>query len=246
MNNLSILNHEIRQTEGQYCLNDLHKASGGHEKHRPSKFLRTDQIKALITEIEGENPLSPNMGFQKAAVKSVKGGKYAGTYACKQLVLAYGMWVSPQLHLAVINAFLEQQPATQPREPAAPIQQLLRSAADTIDDQASQLSIAQPKATALERLSASEGSLCVTNAAKALNMKPKQLFSWLSSNRWIYRRPGSHWVAYASRIQQGVLEHKISTIITTDGEERITEQVRVTPKGMTQLSSKINLPELTK
>lgn len=98
----------------------------------------------------------------------------------------------------------------------------------------------KPAADALERLSAAEGSLCVTNAAKALNIKPKQLFSWLDRNRWIYRRPGSHWIAYSARIEQGVLEHKISTIITTDGEERITEQVRITPKGMAALSKQLN------
>ncbi len=242
MSNLSILNHEIRQTEGLYCLNDLHKASGGNNRHRPSLFIRTDQTKSLIAEIEAANPESTNLCFQKTAIKSVKGGKLAGTYACKQLVLAYGMWVSPQLHLAVINAFLEQQTAAKPSRTPTRLEALQMALEAEQENQRLQAEVIElkPAADALARLSAAEGSLCITNAAKALSVKPKQLFNWLSRNRWIYRRPGTHWIAYAARIEQGVLEHKVSTIITSDGEERITEQVRVTPKGMAVLSKRIS------
>ena len=94
-----------------------------------------------------------------------------------------------------------------------------------------------PKAEALERLSTAEGSLCLTDAAKALQLQPKKLLAKLQSLEWIHRRPmGSGWLAYQHRIQQGVLEHKVTTGIKSDGSEWISTQVRVTAKGMTRLA----------
>ena len=98
--------------------------------------------------------------------------------------------------------------------------------------------LAAPKAAALDRIAAiPEGSLCITDAAKALGKAPKALFKWLQERQWIYRRPGgSHWIAYQHRLQTGVLDHKITTITKNDGSEKIIEQVLVTAKGMARLS----------
>ena len=97
--------------------------------------------------------------------------------------------------------------------------------------------VAQPKAEALDRIATSAvGSLCITDAAKALQVGPKALFRWLSTNGWIYRRTGGkNWLAYQNRIQQGVLEHKVTTRYV-GLEERVFEQVLVTPKGLAKLA----------
>ncbi|WP_112109589.1 P22AR C-terminal domain-containing protein [Haemophilus influenzae] len=42
MSNLTILKTSIRSYGNLYSLNDLHKASGNAEKHRPSLFVRLD------------------------------------------------------------------------------------------------------------------------------------------------------------------------------------------------------------
>ncbi|MDV7391649.1 phage antirepressor KilAC domain-containing protein, partial [Arthrospira platensis SPKY1] len=81
------------------------------------------------------------------------------------------------------------------------------------------------------------GSLCVTNAAKDLQIRPKDLFNFLSSNKWIYKRAGSStWVAYQEKLQQGLLEHKTTEVTRSDGSSKISEQVRITAKGLTKIA----------
>jgi len=100
-----------------------------------------------------------------------------------------------------------------------------------------------PSQEALQRISEADGSLCITDAAKALQMRPKDLFEWLRQNGWIYRRPGtSHDLGYQSKTTSGLLEHKVTTVLKADGSEKVTEQVRVTPRGLTKLAALIKPP----
>lgn len=97
-----------------------------------------------------------------------------------------------------------------------------------------------PSQEALQRIAEADGSLCITDAAKALQMRPKDLFDWLRQNGWIYRRPGAgHDLGYQSKTASGLLEHKITTVLRADGSEKVTEQVRVTAKGLTKLAALI-------
>lgn len=101
--------------------------------------------------------------------------------------------------------------------------------------------VIQPKADALDRLSASEGSQCITDAAKALKMQPKKLFAFLQKKRWIYKRAGGkNWLGYQDKIQSGYIECKITTVAKSDGSEKTVEQALLTPKGMTKLAGLVN------
>lgn len=97
MSNITILSTEIRQHGELYSLNDLHKASGGAQKHRPKYFLSNQQTKDLIAEISigGIPPIQAKQGL--------------GTYACRELVIAYAAWISAAFHLKVIRVFLDSQ-----------------------------------------------------------------------------------------------------------------------------------------
>ena len=89
----------IRQdAEGRYCLNDLHKASGGNNRARPSLWLENAQTRELVAELEAGIPAIK-------AVQIIKGRGITGTYVCKELVYAYAMWISPAFNLKVIRAF---------------------------------------------------------------------------------------------------------------------------------------------
>lgn len=97
-----------------------------------------------------------------------------------------------------------------------------------------------PRAEGYERIAMADGSLCPTDAAKTLQVRPKDLFAHLSGRKWIYKRAGNgHWVGYQDKIQAGLLEHKVTEVTRSDGTTKITEQVRITPKGLARLSAEL-------
>ena len=97
--------------------------------------------------------------------------------------------------------------------------------------------VMQPTVDAFDRIATADGSLCLTDTAKALQMRPKDFISFLNQKQWIYKRTGStHYVGYQEKVQAGYLEHKVTEVTRGDGSSKITEQVRVTPKGLTRLS----------
>jgi hypothetical protein len=96
---LTISNTPIRQdAQGRYCLNDLHRAAGNNQKHKPTNFLRLDSTKELIEEIN-------RCSEMRNAVEVRQGGNQQGTFAVKELVYAYAMWISPSFSLQVIHAY---------------------------------------------------------------------------------------------------------------------------------------------
>ena len=113
MSDLTILKTSIRSYGNLYSLNDLHKASGNAEKHRPSLFVRLDTTQDLISEIQKEVK-STDLIF-----KTTGGRGMRGTYACEELVIAYAMWISPKFHLIVLRAFLAMH-RNQPQQLALP------------------------------------------------------------------------------------------------------------------------------
>ncbi|EEX94344.1 phage-like protein [Vibrio orientalis CIP 102891 = ATCC 33934] len=118
MPNLTILSKEVRTLDGLYSLNDLHKASGRHNKHRPSLFMQNQQIKELIQEIGSSSDLRNGYYTQSrnSCFAKYQGGKNQGTWVCKELVYSYAMWISAKFHLQVIRAF-DQMVTQQPQQP---------------------------------------------------------------------------------------------------------------------------------
>ena len=106
MNPLMIANTQIRcDAAGRYCLNDLHQASGGAKRHQPSDWLRRQQTQELIDELVHEDRTVPGNPGTVVPVETIQGGFVQGTYAVKELVYAYAMWISAAFHLHVIRAY---------------------------------------------------------------------------------------------------------------------------------------------
>lgn len=97
MTNLVINSQAISQHNDFYSLNDLHRVSGGESKYQPAFFLRNQETQEMIAELEKENTVAYHTVIGK--------GKKQGTYACRELVIRYGMWISPKFSLMVIRAF---------------------------------------------------------------------------------------------------------------------------------------------
>lgn len=97
-----------------------------------------------------------------------------------------------------------------------------------------------PQVATLNRIAAADGSLCMRDAAKVLQVRPVDLRRWLVVHGWVYQRPGhSGWLAYQERIQQGVMCHKVTTVQREDGTDKVVEQARITPKGIARIGAEL-------
>ncbi|MEB1099673.1 phage antirepressor KilAC domain-containing protein [Xanthomonas campestris pv. campestris] len=234
MSQLTIASTTIRRDDlGRYCLNDLHQAAGGEDRHSPNRFTRTNTFQVLVTE------LTPDMAF--APFDSIRGGMAPGTYAVKELVYAYAMWISPAFHLQVIRAYdqMVMAPSTDPlallSDPAA-LRGLLASYAGRVEE-------LEPKAAALDRIATAEGTLTLREAAKALQVPERKFLEMLQLKLWIYRHPFSAtFFAYAGPLRNGLLWHKVFVGTKPDGSELVRTQVRVTAKGLTNLAKALSAP----
>lgn len=98
-----------------------------------------------------------------------------------------------------------------------------------------------PKAEALDRISAGDEALTITQAAKVLGIKVEALTTWLHANGWIYRQNES-WVAYDQHIKNGRLKYKEARY--TD-EKTLQKVIRpychILPKGLTHLAQQFSL-----
>ncbi|GBQ45023.1 phage antirepressor KilAC domain-containing protein [Komagataeibacter europaeus] len=247
MNSLTILSTEIRQdADGRYCLNDCHRAAGGVAKDAPGQWLRTDQAKKLIKELE----TMQNCTVSETAGKPVETvpGRNGGTYACKELVYAYAMWISAAFHLTVIRAFdamvtgatSVQTPAIDLNDPA-----FLRSTLLTYTEKLLALEAekaeAAPKLEAFERLANSKGRTNLREVGKELQIGSKRGIEFLREIKWTFRDQAGRWKAYAGAVDAGYVEMKYTTYTNTAGEEVSTQQVFVTPRGMARLAHRLGM-----
>lgn len=229
MSALTVSCRQIPQdAAGRFNLNVLHRASGGEKRHQPSDWLRTDSAKQLIAALETVP------GIPGTPVSVVRGGKAQGSFVCRELVLAYAMWVSPAFHLAVLRAYDALTAPTHVVPQSLP--EALRLAADLAEKNAlleRQRDALAIDASAFKRIADADGLCCISEAAKALQTGPQELFRRLSAERWIFRHTKhSNWSAYQRVIDAGLMAHKL--VSAANGQQ--FSQAMLTVKGMARLA----------
>lgn len=96
---------EIRKDkQGRVSLTDLWKAAGSPNKKDPSTWQTREATTEFIEA--AKNLITPKMGELKLVTSST--GRYGGTFAHKQIALAYAKYLSPELHLTVNQVFFER------------------------------------------------------------------------------------------------------------------------------------------
>jgi len=93
----------------------------------------------------------------------------------------------------------------------------------------------EPKAAALDQLTATGGSMSITAAAKSMGVKPSALFDWLEAQRWLYRGADGL-LGYQAKIDQGLVEHKVQRLDRGRERPRVVTQALLTPKGIARLT----------
>lgn len=187
-------------------------------------------IRTMLTELHGEGGI---LSFEGTYRNEQNGQEYPCFHLPKResLILVSGYDVN--MRAAIIDrwqALEDRRSPTAMLNDASVLRSLLLENVEKVLE-------LQPKADALDRIAEADGSFCITDAAKSLQMRRKELEAKLVAFGWIYRRAGNgHWCAYDSKRKLGYLIHKVSTGVKADGNEWIDQQVRITPKGLAKLA----------
>lgn len=121
-----------------------------------------------------------------------------------------------------------------------------RQAGAKVDKLEHQVAELAPAAAGLERIANTDDAMCVTDAAKTLQMAPGKFRDMLLEKKWIYPRQGKggH-TAYQEKIHAGYLKHKYFQYQDPEtGEKKSKAQVLVTSKGIAKLSKMLSEPAI--
>lgn len=211
---------------------------------------RHDKVKQSIERLAERGVITlPPMGEKSTAGRPVSFYLFEGEHGKRDSIVVVAQ-LSPEFTARLVDRWqeLEKQISKSSFDPMMALNdpEFLRGTLLTYSEKVialtHQVEGMKPDVEALARIAKADGSMCITDAAKHLQVQPKFLFRLLSESHWIYKRAGGKcWLAYQDKIQKSVLEHKITTVSRSDGSEKVVEQVLVTAKGITKLSKMLGI-----
>lgn len=258
MNSLLIASVDIKTDEhGRFCLNDLHRASGGHPSSRPGEFIRNQQTQTMITHLERDSG---------STVIDSRGGRAGGTYVCKELVYAYATWISPQFHIEVIRAYDRMRQAqldsnavqtngrtylpdfTDPIQAArawADEAEKARTAGEQIARLANLalaqervINVARPAMEFAHAVTNSKDTLSISEFAKLMGTGQQRMFELLRSQGVLGIKGVNHNIPYQKYIDEGYFRVNQTTHEDPLGNVHLNNQPRITTRGQMYLQQR--------
>ena len=233
MSNLTVADVLIGQDkDGRFCLNDLHRASGGHPKDAPAQFFRNDHAIQLIQLLisDNENCISDKIN-NLAPVNTVNSFKEKqGTYVVKELVYAYAMWISTEFQLKVIRAYDAMATQGVFKLPKTLSEALLLAGTLAAENERLEAEKQRnlPKIEFAEKVRALEGSISIGDFAKLIGTGQNRLFKKLRDDGFLM--VNNH--PMQSAIDRGLLTQVEQTPYTdSKGRSHPAFQTRITGKG---------------
>lgn len=209
---------------------------------------RHDNVRVTIQRLAEKQVIAlPAMQEKPTAGRPTQVYVFSGEQGKRDSIIVVAQ-LSPEFTARLVDRWQELEKLVEQRDPMemlndpTVLRQALLGYSEKVIALEARVQEQTPKVEALDRLATANGSLCITDAAKVLQAQPKKLFAWLRENRWIYRRAGgTGYLGYQDRIMTGLLEHKVNVVLREDGSEKVVEQVRVTPKGLTKIAKTLEI-----
>jgi phage antirepressor YoqD-like protein len=231
--------------EGRFCINDLHRASGGHKRHQPSNWVSLQQTQALIGAIERKMAQEGGDCFI-APLVSRQG---LGSFGVKSLVYAYAMWISPEFNLRVIEAYdALQMDKLRQREPNSIVlpdfndpvaaarawadkAEKVRALASLAKEQGEHLKAAIPALEFHAAVANSKDSVTIGQFAKLMGTGELRLFELLRREQILITGSARHNLPYQKHIDAERFRVIENAFEDEKGRVHLRFQTRITPKG---------------
>ena len=228
---------------GLYGDEEVERLAPEQYRNRHSEYVR-ENADTIFSAIVGDEPNRVHLGRGFAWHRD-KRGYITGFDLDRSHSITVVTGYNVKARKAIIDRWeelegqLRQAPQIDLNNPADLRFLLANYANDKIELQA-QVASMETTVAAFNQIADASGSMCGTDAGKHLGIGRKALFAFMRQNRWLYRRPGTNYdLAYQDKIEAGLLEHKVTTVHSPDGTERIHTQARITPKGLAKLAKLI-------
>lgn len=249
-NLLVIADIAIRQdSEGRYCINDLHRASGGAEKDKPNRFLRLESTRGLIAELRDTQKWASEKINNLEPIRTVNSfTEEQGTFVVKELVYAYAMWISPAFHLKVIRAYdalvtQPQQPAFDPmqilNDPAA-MRGLLLNYTEKVLALEEIVQAQKPKVEFHDAVAEAVTCQSIQEIAKVLGTGQNRLFKFLRDQRVLMVNN----LPYQQYVDQGYFRVVERRYQSESGDNHLYTKTLVTGKGLQFIQRRLQNAQL--